>query len=178
MNVMGFLPPVKPYRLLDVGCGEGRNAIFFARNGYDVSAFDISTVGVEKAREWALETNQKMDIFVEDFLQYRLSRNFDIIFSTGVFHYLPQNMRNEIIWNYKEHTFPGGINAISLFVYKPFIADAPDKAPNTYKWFSGELMTYYQDWIIEYSAEEIIDCNSGGVPHQHAIDRLVARKPS
>ena len=33
--------------MLDIGCGEGRNAIFFARNGYDVTAFDLEKDGVE-----------------------------------------------------------------------------------------------------------------------------------
>jgi len=38
-EVLKKLPPERPLRLLDIGCGEGRNAIFFARNGYEVTAF-------------------------------------------------------------------------------------------------------------------------------------------
>ena len=37
--------------ILDVGCGEGRNAIFLAGLGHTVDAFDISAAGIEKARE-------------------------------------------------------------------------------------------------------------------------------
>ena len=39
-------PPEQPLKLLDIGCGEGRNAVFFARNGYNVTAFDISEKGI------------------------------------------------------------------------------------------------------------------------------------
>ncbi|MFB3891238.1 MAG: class I SAM-dependent methyltransferase [Phycisphaerae bacterium] len=45
-KVLELMPPDRPLRLLDIGCGEGRNAVFFARNGYDVTAFDLSPAGV------------------------------------------------------------------------------------------------------------------------------------
>lgn len=41
-DIMKILPPVKPYRVLDIGCGEGKDAVFFAKCGYTVTAFDIS----------------------------------------------------------------------------------------------------------------------------------------
>lgn len=50
-EVMRLRPPVKPYRVLDIGCGEGKDAVFFARNGYRVTAFDIADAGLEKAVE-------------------------------------------------------------------------------------------------------------------------------
>jgi SAM-dependent methyltransferase len=40
-------------RVLCVADGEGRNSIWLARRGLQVDAFDISPVGVAKAREWA-----------------------------------------------------------------------------------------------------------------------------
>lgn len=44
-DIMKLLPPVKSYRVLDIGCGEGKDAVFFARCGYAVTAFDISETG-------------------------------------------------------------------------------------------------------------------------------------
>ncbi len=42
-----------PGRALDVGCGEGADAIWLARNGWTVTAIDISDVAVARAREAA-----------------------------------------------------------------------------------------------------------------------------
>lgn len=78
--------------------------------------------------------------------------------------------------NYKDHTNPGGINVHSVFVDKPFIEDAPDSEETAHKWMSGELMTYYHDWKIEWNVEEIFDCDSSGIPHRHAMNRIAAKK--
>ena len=44
---------LKPGRALDVGCGEGADAIWLASNGWTVTAIDISDVAVTRAREAA-----------------------------------------------------------------------------------------------------------------------------
>jgi tellurite methyltransferase len=176
-QVMQLYPPERPLALLDIGCGEGKDAIFFARNGYQVEAFDISPEGVRKANEWSRELDVPMHAFVGDLLEFRLEKPFDILFSNGVLHLLPESLRETIINNYKEWTRPNGLHAFSVFVEKPFIPPAPDSEETTQRWVSGELFTYYHDWKIEYCAEEIFDCDSSGIPHQHAINRLVARKP-
>jgi 2-polyprenyl-3-methyl-5-hydroxy-6-metoxy-1,4-benzoquinol methylase len=46
-------PPVKPLKLLDIGCGEGKDSVFLAKNGYIVTAFDIAEAGIEKAKRLA-----------------------------------------------------------------------------------------------------------------------------
>ncbi len=64
----------------------------------------------------------------------------------------------------------------SVFVKKPFVAPAPEKESAAQTWMSGELFTHYAEWKIEYCTEEIFDCMSSGVPHQHAANRILARK--
>ena len=49
-EIMKLKPPVKPYKVLDIGCGEGKDAVFLAKNGYIVSAFDVAEKGLEKAK--------------------------------------------------------------------------------------------------------------------------------
>ncbi len=56
------------------------------------------------------------------------------------------------------------------------IGKAPDAEKTVHSWISGELLTYLHDWKIEFCTEDIIDCMSSGVPHQHAVNRIVARK--
>jgi len=176
LRVLELMPPEQPLRLLDVGCGEAQNAVFFARNGYEVTAFDLSPVGIEKTRHMAAQAGVRVNAFEADIRTFRLEDDFDILFSSGTLHYLPESLRREVFDNYKEHTRPGGLNAFSAFVHKPFIPRSPDGDSTAHRYVSGELFTYYHDWRIEYCTEAIFDCMSSGVPHQHASNRMVARK--
>jgi tellurite methyltransferase len=163
-------------RLLDIGCGEGRNAVFFARNGYEVTAFDSSTVGLEKTKRLVAHANVTIEVIEANIREYRPTESFDVLFSTGVLHYVPPELRTGLLTGYREATNTGGLNVFSVFVAKRFIAQAPDAEIAAYPWCSGELLTHYHDWRIEFFAEEIINCQSSGMPHQHEVNRIVARK--
>ncbi|MCI9230435.1 bifunctional 2-polyprenyl-6-hydroxyphenol methylase/3-demethylubiquinol 3-O-methyltransferase UbiG [uncultured Acetatifactor sp.] len=63
--------------ILDVGCGEGRNAIFLAGLGHTVDAFDISAAGIEKAREIARLSGVKVNFFRCDIIARRGMKAFD-----------------------------------------------------------------------------------------------------
>jgi len=52
-EVLKLLPPTRRLKLLDIGCGEGKDAVFFARNGYDVTGIEISDAGLDKAKRLA-----------------------------------------------------------------------------------------------------------------------------
>jgi tellurite methyltransferase len=175
-RLLALFPPERPLKLLDVGCGEGRNAIFFARNGYEVTAFDLSPKGVKKTRKLADDIGVQVTVFEANILEYRLNHKFDIILSIGSIHYIPEELRSEIIQNYKEFTNPDGLHVFSVIIEKPFIPKAPDAEETAHKWISGEIFTHYSDWKIEYCEEAIFDCKSGGIPHQHAVNRIIAKK--
>src|SRR5688572_8176155 len=53
-------------RVLCVADGEGRNSVFLAQRGLMVDAFDISEVGVRKARDFARITGVKVNFAVAD----------------------------------------------------------------------------------------------------------------
>ena len=40
-------------RILDLGCGEGRDSVYFAFCGYEVTGLDVSAAGIEKAERLA-----------------------------------------------------------------------------------------------------------------------------
>lgn len=178
-EIMKLRPPVKPYRVLDIGCGEGKDAVFLARNGYQVSAFDIAETGLKKARKLAEQNHVTVDFFKADINSYRPDNEFDIIFSSGVFHYTEPGERTLLINALKDCTTAHGIHAINVFVAKPFLEIAPDTDTRERKqtpWYSGELFTQYHDWMFHKNEEIIFDCNSGGIPHKHCMDTLIAEK--
>jgi len=45
--------PLTPGRALDLGTGDGRNAVWLAQHGWQVTGVDFSSVGLERARTWA-----------------------------------------------------------------------------------------------------------------------------
>lgn len=90
------MPPIKHLKLLDIGCGEGKDAVFFARNGYDVTAFDISDAGIEKTKRLADKIGVHVDVFKADILDYRLDTYFDVIYSSVVLNYIKPDYRDEL----------------------------------------------------------------------------------
>lgn len=96
LKVLELMPPTKPLRLLDIGCGEGKDAVFFARCGYHVSGFDISDSGLEKAKRLADKATVFVDFFKANVLDFRLERKFDILYSSGMLHYITPELKEEI----------------------------------------------------------------------------------
>jgi tellurite methyltransferase len=177
-RIIEIIRPSSDFRpkLLDLGCGEGRNAIYFAKHGFEVVGLDLSLPGLEKTRKYAEEVGVHVKTIHADIVTYELEDIYDVIFSTGTLQYLPPEVRGKRFQNYKEHTSPNGIITFSVFVKKPFIARAPDAEDAAFLYKSGELMGYFWDWEIIYCTEDIFDCMSGGIPHRHAVNRIIARK--
>lgn len=177
-RVIEIIRPSSNYRpkLLDLGCGEGRNAVYFAKQGFEVVGIDMSLSGLEKTKEYAEEEGVYVKTTQADITNYEPEDVYDVIFSTGTLQYLPPEVRDQRFQNYKDCTSPNGVNALNVFVEKPFIPRAPDAEASACLYKSGELMSYYWDWEILYGAEEIFDCMSSGVPHKHAVNRIIARK--
>ena len=69
-----------PGRALDVGCGEGADAIWLARSGWTVTAIDISEVAVSRARQAAELAGATIDWVCGDALQATFpARSFDLL---------------------------------------------------------------------------------------------------
>ena len=169
--------PVYHPKLIDLGCGEGRNAVHFAKHGFDVFGLDVSLPGLEKMKRYADEVGVHIKTIHADIVEYELEDTYDVIFSTGTLHYLPRKVRKQRFQHYKNHTSPDGINVLSVFIKKPFIPKAPDAENLRHAPYrSGELMSYYWDWEMLYCTEEIFDCMSSGIPHKHAVNRIIAKR--
>ena len=67
-----------PGRAVDLGAGEGRNAIWLATQGWSVTAVDISDVGLERAGARAAEEGVELEPVVADWRDYRAPAPFDL----------------------------------------------------------------------------------------------------
>ena len=67
-------------RTLDLGSGQGRNAVWLATKGHEVTAVDLSSVGMERARELAAATGVAFTGVVADLKEWRPERGrFDLV---------------------------------------------------------------------------------------------------
>lgn len=67
-----------PGRAVDLGAGEGRNAIWLAKNGWSVTAVDVSDVGLERAARRADEEGVQLECVVSDWREYRAPSPFHL----------------------------------------------------------------------------------------------------
>lgn len=82
-------------RVLCLAEGEGRNAIFLAKQGYDVTAIDQSAVGLEKAQKLAADHNVQLTTIVADLATYDLGHHcWDGIISISA--HVPPTLRAQI----------------------------------------------------------------------------------
>ncbi|MCP4538768.1 MAG: methyltransferase domain-containing protein [Chloroflexi bacterium] len=162
---------------MDLGCGEGRNALFLAENGLDVTAVDISARGIEKLNHLAHAQGLAMQTRVQDMRDYVFEEQFDLIISHGCLHFIERTDWESLLEQFKAHTKPGRYNVVAVFsdTIKP-----PDdlKAFCVGLFCEGELFKHYGDWITHVEKSYVLeDQHPGGAEHRHPINKVVAQKP-
>jgi tellurite methyltransferase len=168
------LPPNST--VLDLGCGEGRNALFLAERGFDVTAVDISEHGVSKLRSLASQCGLKVRAEVGDMRSCHLDREFDLIVLHGCLHLIERAAWQQVLQRIKAHTAAGGHNVVAVFT-DPLAPphDLEAFCPGLFR--EGELFTYYEDWDVQvHRSYTVHDEHPGGIRHPHPVDKIVARK--
>ncbi len=95
--------------VLDVAMGEGRNGVFLATKGFQVTGVDISEEGLKKATALATELGTTITTQVADLENYDIPKNtFDVIICT---YYLQRNLFSKIAAALK----PGGMALIETY---------------------------------------------------------------
>lgn len=96
-----------PGRALDVACGEGRNAVWLAEQGWRVVAADFSDVALAKAAELAAARGVEVDWVLADVLDYEpAQRAFDLV--AVLYLHLPQPELGRAIRSAAAAVAPGG----------------------------------------------------------------------
>ena len=163
-------------KVLDIGCGEGQNDLFLAQNGFVVNAFDSSPAGIAKLRRAASKQNIAINAWVQDLREYEFNQKYDIVMSFGTFHFVGKDDWKYFIRNAQKNTNKGGIHVMQIFT--DVLPATPDIAPFV-KGLAGDgdLETLYKNWTILESLSYIFDDeHPGAEKHQHASNKIVARK--
>ena len=86
MKVLAFYPPRDAPSLLDIGCREGQNVLFFGRNGYRTTGVDVSDTGIRKAQLLANKWNIHAELICASVENYTPDQAFDIVFCDDMLH--------------------------------------------------------------------------------------------
>jgi tellurite methyltransferase len=86
--------PVKR-TVLDVGCGQGRNAILLAKIGYDVTGIDNSRIGIDQMLERAKIENLRINGIVCDLYQFQGFHDFGFILLDSMLHFYKKDFLEE-----------------------------------------------------------------------------------
>ena len=105
-----FLPPevtgLSPGRALDLACGEGRNAVWLASQGWETTGVDFSDIGLEKAAGLAEANNVVIEWICADATTWRPEPHFDLVV---VFYlHLPAHQRSAAFGAAAQALAPGG----------------------------------------------------------------------
>ncbi|WAC05317.1 MAG: class I SAM-dependent methyltransferase [Methanoregula sp.] len=80
--------------VLDIGCGTGEQALFFAQRGHEVWGIDSTPLAIRKAQEKAALRDLRVNFLVMDATDLpRLDRAFDTVTDCGFFHTLSDEDR-------------------------------------------------------------------------------------
>ncbi len=108
MEMLEKYAVAKSAKLLEIGCGEGRDAIALLKQGYDLLATDISAEAVHYCKSLAPDFAEQFSTF--DCLADTLPQKFDFIYAVAVLHMLTEDEdRAKFFAGIKSHLKEGGL---------------------------------------------------------------------
>lgn len=157
----------KPGRALDVAMGQGRNALWLAAQGWAVTGFDISPVGIAEARREADRRKLRLDAVIAPFQEFDWGREkWDLILFS---YYFPEDALSKA-WTALK---PGG-----LVVIETFHLDTARIRPIGRGLRDNELVRILQDYrVLHY--EDVDDRQDWGLSYgaTNRLVRALAQKP-
>ncbi len=161
--------------LIDLGCGDGRDSLYFASRGFEVTAVDVSEAALADLTQRAANMGVQLTTVHESILSYTLRWHYDVVFSNKL-HYIPEWRRASRLHHLMDHTAPEGLHGFTVLVHDPSKRRPPDLDNYVYPFQGGELLGFYDCWEVLYYQDEIVNCSRGGTPHQHTYSHIIARR--
>jgi tellurite methyltransferase len=171
---------------LDLGCGEGRDSIYLAINGFNVTSIDNSMQGLNKLSKFAQEKKLPIKCIFMNALKFNYSPNtYNLIVARTFLDHLTLQQIAQMIKKIKMALQYSGVVLISVFTTKDagYLKTIPEGESECATFIQhyfdeNELKRYFEDWrILTYYERTKID-TSHGPPHQHGVAHLVAQKPN
>jgi len=158
-------------RVLDLGCGEGRDSVFLAEQGHAVVGLELSVAGLRKAARLAADRGVRVPWVCAALPALPLRGPFDLVFSCGSIHYVSRTDRPRLFDGLRALTRGGGYHAHVVFTGRRTYRE---KNEVVHYFTPHELRDAYRDWIVLRREEGLIACAQDGVPHEHSVETILA----
>lgn len=170
------LSRLKPGKLLLPGEGEGRNALWAVKKGWEVTAFDTSSTAQQKALGLFRQNNVTVDYLTSDIMHFKPNSQFDVI--GLIYVHLHKSIQQQAANIIVDLLKPKGTLIVELFHPDqiPLSSGGP-KNPDLFSTID-ELHKYYNALSIEHIGRHEIELNEGLLHKGQAIViRMKAVKP-
>lgn len=163
-------PRLRPGRALVLAAGEGRNAVWLAQQGFDVTAVDVSARGLEKARALAARREVSITTVVADLDTFEMGADrWDLVTD---FYYHDTALYDRVMRALK----PGG-----FFVLQNFTLDQPATnrfGPKRPAWLvaPNQLTRAFDGWRIRHYEDVVVELDEGMHRGPGAVARLLVEK--
>lgn len=166
-------------KVLSVADGEGRNAIYLAEKGFRVTAFDLSPVAVDKARDWATERGVRVEFHVAEVESWIWTPSaFDVVAAIFVQFAAPA-LRARLFAGIWRTLKPGGLALVQGYTPKQleYGTGGPGRLDHLYT--SPMLRELLPDaqWLVLHEHEDVLE-EGGGHNGRSALIDAVALKPA
>jgi SAM-dependent methyltransferase len=104
--VVEYLAARSPGTAIDLGAGEGRNAVWLAQQGWDVTAVDFSAVGLAKARDMARDAEVEIATVVSEVQAYDPPAPVDLVLLCYL--QIPDEQQVSVLRRVADWLQPGG----------------------------------------------------------------------
>ncbi len=166
-------------RALSVADGEGRNSVWLAQRGLEVTAFDFSPVAVAKARALAREAGVRVDYHESDIFGWDWSAaRYDVVAAIFI-QFLAPAQRAAVFADLHATLVPGGL--LILQGYRPeqlgYKTGGPPQVENLYT--EPMLREAFAGWRILHLAshDDVVDEGEGHRGMSALIDLVAQRLP-
>jgi tellurite methyltransferase len=164
---------IEPCNTLDMGCSNGRNALYLSQLGFNVTAVDNNANAIDMLQKIvAIEGIENLATQVYDINSGDLGEDYGFISCTVTLMFLDPECIDAVISDMQKRTLAGGYNLI-VCAMSTEEHPCPVRFPFTLK--AGQLSDAYEGWeVIKYN-EELGTMHNGA---QLQFATLLARKPS
>lgn len=165
-------------RVLDLGSGEGHDAIYMARHGFAVDMYDISQTALDRAKDTVGECGHQIETHCVDISRFVPSDNrYDVVLSYGFLHFIG-DAYEDYISRLMRMTTKGGVHAIYTF---GDVGNFHDLGSHKF-WFPSRqgLQDIYAKWqVLEHDERTIRTFVTGenGEPLYNSLVKILAQKP-